>query len=189
MLMFDSGCNAKNCDKHHYAKGYCLVHYWRNKKHGDTDRRLRIYKKTPVLDRLESKIERIPIAGCWMWTGAGDKKGYGRINIDGKIRLTHRVYYEIMVGKVPDGLELDHLCRNPSCCNPSHLEPVTRKVNTDRGLCAEAHRKRKSLIRFCKNGHDYTEENTYVDKRGRRSCKECMKLARIRASKRESNGK
>lgn len=137
----------------------------------------RIYVQIPAEIRMEKYIHRIPIAGCWVWGGAADKLGYGRINVGGVIRLAHRVSYELRKGKIPEGLELDHLCRNPSCVNPDHLEAVTRKVNTDRGLCAETHKKRFAAITHCKHGHEYTADNTYRDKRGRRSCKICSRIA------------
>lgn len=148
----------------------------------------RIYARTPVQDRLETHSQRIPFSGCWVWEGAADKQGYGRINIDRKAKLTHRVAYELAKGPIPDGLEIDHLCRVPACMNPDHLEPVTRKVNTDRGMCAEVHRARKAAIKVCKNGHPYTDQNTYIDKRGRRSCKECKANACKQYQERKKNG-
>lgn len=66
--------------------------------------------------------------GCWEWQGAR-QRGYGRIRSGANVLRVHRVTYEAMVGPIPDGLDLDHLCRNRSCCNPAHLEPVTRREN------------------------------------------------------------
>ena len=143
----------------------------------------RVYTREPPHIRLEKRIDRIPIAGCWIWTGAADRQGYGRINVNGKIKLTHRVAYEFYVGKIPTGLELDHLCRNPTCVNPSHLEPVTRKVNTDRGLCAETHRKRFALITHCKRGHPLFGSNLYVaPKHKYRTCRTCVKMRQTNKS-------
>lgn len=137
----------------------------------------RIYTREPVEERLERYIQRVPMTGCWIWTGASDKLGYGRINVDRKAKLTHRVSFEIHKGPIPRGLELDHLCRNPSCVNPHHLEPVTRKVNTDRGIVADVHRRRLASLTQCRRGHEYTPENTYRDSRGFRNCKKCRDLA------------
>lgn len=140
----------------------------------------RLYVRMPLIDRLERHTQRIPIAGCWVWDGASDYQGYGRINIDGRTMLAHRASYELHVGLIPAGLEIDHLCRNPSCINPAHLEPVTRKVNTDRGRCAEVHRHRFAAMTHCKNGHEYTKTNTYFNPSGHRNCKIC----RLNSSKR-----
>lgn len=72
--------------------------------------------------------------GCWEWQRAKDPSGYGRMRSDGSTRLAHRVFYERANGPIPEGLPLDHLCRNPSCVNPDHLEPVTPAVNIQRGV-------------------------------------------------------
>jgi hypothetical protein len=97
-------------------------------------------------------------SGCWEWTGAHTKTGHGHINIAGRYRGVHVVMYEIKVGPVPDGMELDHLCRNPPCCNPDHLEPVTHLVNVDRGQSPMivAH-----LAGTCTKGHSLAEEACY----------------------------
>jgi hypothetical protein len=141
----------------------------------------RIYVREPIQNRLERHSVAIPFAGCFVWTGAVDKLGYGRIGMQGKSKLAHRISYQHFVGEIPQGLELDHLCRNPSCINPNHLEAVTRKVNTDRGLCAETHKKRYAAMTHCKHGHEFTFENTYFHPtHNRRQCKTCG----IQASKR-----
>lgn len=106
---------------------------------------------TPALrDRLMAKVDRT--GECWEWTGYRNPQGYGRLHIgaDGPF-LAHRVSYTVHVGPIPDGLDLDHLCRNPSCANPAHLEPVTRRENSLRGTSPSVvlHRDGK-----CKRGHD-----------------------------------
>ena len=138
----------------------------------------RVYTRTPVEERIERHIQRIPIAGCWIWTGGSDNAGYGRIYVGGEMKLSHRVSYELHQGRpIATGLDLDHLCRNPSCVNPHHLEEVTRKENIDRGILAEVHRKRYAARTKCVHGHEYTQENIYIDKRGHRSCKKCRSLS------------
>jgi hypothetical protein len=88
-------------------------------------------------DRVLSRIVPEPNSGCWLWTGAHDAKGYGfcRYPRDGinVVQNAHRVVYEIERGPIPNGLDLDHLCRNSACVNPDHLEPVSRSVNVRRG--------------------------------------------------------
>lgn len=72
-------------------------------------------------------------SGCWLWQrGAHNRKGYGRIRVGGVKFMVHRFAYEAMVGPVPDGMQLDHLCRNTRCVNPGHLEPVTPGENVRR---------------------------------------------------------
>lgn len=73
------------------------------------------------------------ISPCWVWLRSINSKGYGSLRIDGRNTTAHRIYYERTVGPVPDGLDLDHLCRNRACCNPEHLEPVSRAENVQRG--------------------------------------------------------
>lgn len=72
-------------------------------------------------------------SGCWEWQGELNRNGYGRVWIDGKRLMTHRVVYELVVGPIPEWLVLDHLCRNRPCCNPEHMDPVTVRENTLRG--------------------------------------------------------
>lgn len=93
-----------------------------------------------VLDRLLTRIAVDPSTGCWEWQGA-ISSGYGRIWADGKLAYTHRVAHELLVGPIPPGFDIDHLCRNRSCCNPAHLEAVTRSTNLLRGeTLTRAHR-------------------------------------------------
>lgn len=124
----------------------------------------------PLLERLASKIEKTD--SCWVWTASRDGNGYGNFSYLGKCRKAHRVVYEAYVGKIPDGLEIDHLCRNTSCVNPSHLEPVTRSVNAKRG-------KSGWKVERCKRyGHPLSGDNLgrYFYKRGgvwQQYCKRC----------------
>lgn len=75
-------------------------------------------------------------AGCWIWQRSMDRKGYGQIRVEGRLIYSHRYMYERHVGPIHEGLELDHLCRVPACCNPQHLEPVTHAENVRRGWVA-----------------------------------------------------
>jgi hypothetical protein len=121
-------------------------------------------RKNTTADFLRQVVE--DPGGCWLWLGAKDPRGYGRFSFHGRKWLAHRFAYEALVGWVPAGLELDHLCKNKSCVNPAHLEAVTSYENKRRaGIVDKTH---------CKHGHAFTPENTYVDaKRRRRVCRSC----------------
>ncbi len=108
---------------------------------------------------------------CWMWQGAVDPKGYGRFNPNGHTMLAHRFAYESAVGPIPEGLQIDHLCRTPGCVNPAHLEVVTNKENSIRGESLNAINARK--VR-CDYGHPFDDANTYIrPDNGYRQCLTC----------------
>ena len=127
---------------------------------------------------------------CWLWKGA-TSEGYGRSKVVGRTeRRAHRVAYELLIGPIPEGLTLDHLCRTHLCVNGAHLEPVTIKENVLRGEGLTA---RESRVTHCPRGHPYDLFNTYYNNQGGRSCKKCRLLAaqkwshkRIRPSRRHT---
>ena len=127
--------------------------------------------KNPYLEIKKNK--------CWVWL-RGKIRGYGTIKFKRVNQRSHRLFYEMIIGSVPKGLILDHLCRNRSCCNPLHLEPVTNKVNVLRGegLTAKNYKKEK-----CLNGHDFDEKNTYLTYRGRRACRKCHRIYQLKWKK------
>lgn len=130
--------------------------------------------KTPAHERILMRIQ-VTASGCWEFTGARSN-GYGHVRVDGRAVLVHRVMYEFAVAPIPDGLVIDHLCRNKACCNPQHLEPVTYSVNYLRGDRSSTEGYRAQLERAkteCPYGHEYDEANTYITRRGHRQCRKC----------------
>lgn len=118
---------------------------------------------------------------CWIWTGAtSGGSGYGRIGVGSRSDSTrrtvgcHRFAYEALVGPIPDGLLLDHLCRNRLCANPGHLEPVSSRENTLRGKTLAAAQVTRT---HCPHGHPYSGPNLYQRPCGRRACRTCMRSA------------
>ena len=114
---------------------------------------------------------------CWIWTAYTNRLGYGSFRLNQKMLLAHRVSYELFVGKIPNKLTLDHLCKQPSCVNPNHLEAVSSRVNILRGNTLAAANLKKT---HCKRGHGFTKSNTYLElkKSGRkaRRCIQCNNL-------------
>ena len=126
------------------------------------------YRTIPERRIAKLKSTSVSVEGdCWIWTKATTWNGYGLSALNGKKTTAHRVMYGLHNGPIPDGLELDHLCRNRLCVNPEHLEPVTHSINLRRGLEATG----------CKRGHPYSPENFSLINRANgkfeRRCKAC----------------
>lgn len=142
-------------------------------RYGTPRQRAYVVSRSPRGESPADRIRRhseVDENGCWVWQLATPEPGYGRITIDGKTGLyAHRVSYEAFVGPIPDGLHIDHLCRNRACCNPEHLEPVTPQINSLRGIGFPATNAKKTE---CPQGHPYDDENTYFW-RNRRGCRTC----------------
>lgn len=119
----------------------------------------------PIEDRIAEKFV-VAGSGCWEWTARLNACGYGTVKWNGKSWLAHRAAYTLAVGTIPDGMELDHLCRNRACINPDHLEPVTHKQNMERADFSQRVPVRKP---HCKRGHPWSG----VRKNGRNVCHTC----------------
>lgn len=156
-------CSVNDCVSLARCQGLCAMHYARLKRTGRTE-------KTTRSDRFWQKVEKTD--SCWLWRAAVRADGYGAFGWkgdDGRSTvniMAHRFAYLAMRGEIPEGLELDHLCRVRSCVNPAHLEPVTSRVNTLRGETITAANARKTK---CPKGHEYSK----VRSDGRRECGIC----------------
>lgn len=117
-------------------------------------------------------------SGCWEWQGAITSSGYGTWWVNKRLTPAHRVMYERHKGAIPEGLDLDHLCRNRKCVNPDHLEPVTRQENWRRGIAGQW----QTIKTECPKGHPYNARNTRYTKQGWRVCRVCdaIRAARYR---------
>lgn len=118
--------------------------------------------------RIAGAVRVHPISGCWEWSRSLTSEGYGHLYYLGRKEYAHRIAWRLWVGPIPDELELDHLCRNRSCCYPAHLEPVTHRTNLRRGI--------PGMATHCVNGHEFTPENTRRRKEGRRQCRACDRI-------------
>lgn len=149
------------------------------------------YKIEALPEHVRSRVVIDPSSGCWQWTGA--RRGsptvlgyYGGLQVDGRQLAVHRYVYELLVGPIPDGLQIDHLCRNPPCCNPDHLEAVTQRTNLLRGNGISA---KNASRTHCAQGHEYTPENTVYRKGRGRWCRACNRMYCARAYARRKQTK
>lgn len=110
--------------------------------------------------------DRVDFSGdCWEWLSSKNHNGYGRLYFNGKSRKAHQIAYELLIGEIPKGLEIDHLCGNRGCVNVSHFDITTHAENTRRA--------RRNT--HCGYGHEFTEGNTYIRPDGARACKACQR--------------
>lgn len=138
-------------------------------------------KKLSPQQRFENNYTPVPESGCWIWLGAL-VCGYGNLMVNGKTIKAHRFSYEQKYGKIPEGMQLDHLCRVRCCVNPNHLETVTQKENINRGICASTEKT------HCPKGHPYNETNTFRRRnRNSRECRICMRQNLIKSRQRQKN--
>lgn len=171
-------CDREVKDRHRL----CSMHRARQRRGQDMDAPPPPQFATPE-ERFWSHVDKRGPDDCWLWAGGLTRGGYG--GFSGLRHLgqrAHRIAYQLAVGPIPDGLDLDHTCHDPStctardecphrrCCNPRHLEPVSRKENVERsggvsaGLASRTH---------CPQGHEFMADNTFIEADGSRRCREC----------------
>lgn len=173
---------------HYYGDG-CGIHEHNPspeiaKKPETNDHTFDIEGEIEAFKKLPKTVAKFKIRrkGCWEWQGSLSK-GYGCCFYGGRNLGAHRVVYQLLKGEIPKGLQLDHLCRNPRCVRPSHLEPVTARINTLRGETVTAENVKKT---HCPKGHMLAGENLRpVDmRRGWRQCRTCANYNKMLSSRR-----
>lgn len=156
-------CSVKGCEKKHVARGYCKGHYSQWQRTGCPIVR-------PAWARFWEKVDRS--AECWTWKDVPTRAGYGLISVNDRRLYAHRFAYELFHGLIPDGLVIDHLCRNTRCVNPDHLEAVTQRENCLRGVSVSAINAAKT---HCIHGHSFDDDNTYMPPgSNQRMCRTCL---------------
>lgn len=169
----DVECSIDGCTNTAAARTWCKTHWARWKRTGDPEG---LVGRTDVLERIMRRVDK-RLDGCWIFTGCLNRTGYGQVTLsfeEGRA-LVHRVVYERLAGPIAEGLDLDHLCRVPACCNPAHLEPVTHAENVRRGVSGQVLRARFAAMTHCGRGHERNEENIRVLPSGQRRCRACCR--------------
>jgi len=126
-----------------------------------------------MIEKFLKKVKKTKT--CWLWIPAHVRNGYGSIRVGKKVINAHKYFYETLVGKVPKGKELDHLCRIPACVNPKHLEPVSHRENVLRGKVGFCNANKT----HCPEGHPYSKENTYIQVKKTTKIRQCMTCRRL----------
>ncbi len=168
-------CDEPGCDRPVFCKSACTQHYQARRA------RARGVPQRVGLTAEQKFFQRTLIAvdGCWLWQWGLTEHGYASfIGDDKRPVYAHRWSYERFVGPIPEGLVIDHLCRNRGCVRPDHLEPVPQRVNTARGTSNGAVAR---TWETCLHGHPRTPENTYVRRNGWIMCKPCARASVMRS--------
>jgi len=168
-------CSVDGCEAEHKARGLCSGHYQRWRNGLEVSGPLTVQRAAPEI-RFWAKVDKSSPDGCWLWTGSRPGRGYGHFGVDGRIVRAHRWAYEAIIGPIPSGMEIDHLCRVRHCVNPEHLQPVAHSVNYLRGMHPSAITFREDV---CRKGHPLTPDNVYCPPRQphTRECRICKRAA------------
>lgn len=176
--MAEGTCSIAGCTKRVLARGWCGTHYARWRKHGDVAAHVPV-ANAPIRERFRAKVDfdgpvplHNPALGpCHLWLAACTGNGYGQFRWGGQMGLAHRFIYTETFGAIPDGMQLDHLCRVRNCVNVAHLEVVTNRQNGERAKPFLVVKTR------CPKGHPYSGENLWVYTKHYRNrrCRECMR--------------
>lgn len=121
------------------------------------------YQPTNPLPRFFAKVAVESDSACWRWMGSVTATGYGRFSYQSRATWAHRASWQMFRGFIPEGMEIDHTCRNRRCVNPKHLEPVSHRENVRRAADRPT----------CQRGHLWTSESTITDRKGHRRCRIC----------------
>ena len=146
-------CGIDGCEKRHEARGFCIMHYQRWRKHGDP--LVTLTYATPEEAFLARTEPIVGDPGCIIWTGALDRDGYGQIRVNGRVVLAHRYAWECERGPIPDGLHVDHACWEPSCVNVDHLRLATPQENQQNRSGARKGRKHDLPRGVYRSGRGY----------------------------------
>lgn len=164
-------CSISGCARNRRKREWCVAHYNRWYRLGDPLATAPLHDPAVIAERFWRQVDTTGGShACWPWLGHQNGHGYGRFSVASKQPVAHRYAYEAVVGEVPPGMVLDHICKTRHCVNPSHLEAVTQDENLARGS-------RGRYRQECQRGHTYTEESTGHD-HGRRYCRICANARR-----------
>ena len=183
--MADATCSVEGCDKPMRLARLCGMHHQRRVRHGDVNVKKKAYTshEVPAVDRFWVLVDKRGPDECWHWLAGRTQYGYGRFYPTRRAVQVHRFVYELLVGPIPAGYEVDHTCHNIDvackggntclhrrCVNPAHLEAVTKRENMHRQPRIRAQMEQT----HCINGHAYLPDNLYVSpKGGGRQCRIC----------------
>lgn len=168
------GCNHARCPRPHSSHGFCSAHAAQWKRCGRT-------WEIGQRESIDARIERRSVmqGACRVWQGNVMKNGYGLVSWQGKPWLVHRAVWTEQRGPIPSDMTIDHVkkrgCHSRACTNVEHMEVVTQAENNRRAGALEGTWANRRAKTHCKHGHEYTPENTYVQRNGGRSCRACSR--------------